>query len=137
MKSVLVIEDDKLYRQRLASLLKGEFEIMESTSLLAGINSIKSKHFDAVILDPGLPDCRREEAVSAVKQAKPSALVLVLSGYDKPETIRQAIEDNASGYFIKGRDDETSERLSSAIRLAITTNQSCQTLDQARRSVEE
>lgn len=137
MKSVLVIEDDKIYREQLAALLAGEFEIMESTGLRDGIVAINSRHFDAVILDPGLPDCRREEAVSAVKQANPSALVLVLSGYDKPEAIRKAIEDNASGYFIKGRDDETSERLSSAIRLAITTNQSCQTLDQARRNVEE
>jgi len=137
MKRVLVIEDDKTYRELLTTLLSKEFEIMESTGLLAGIVAINSRNFDAVILDPGLPDCRREEAVAAVKHAKPSALVLVLSGDDKPETIRKAIEDNASGYFIKGRDDESSERLSASIRLAIATNQNCQLLDQARKNVEQ
>ena len=137
MKRVLVIEDDKTYRELLAALLSKEFEIMESTGLLSGIVAINSRNFDAVILDPGLPDCRREEAVAAVKHANPSALVLVLSGDDKPETIRKAIEDNASGYFIKGRDDESSERLSASIRLAIATNQNCQLLDQARKNVEQ
>jgi DNA-binding NarL/FixJ family response regulator len=135
MKTVLIVEDDPLYRFRVRRMLQNEFEIAEASTLSEALAYMSRHPVDAVLLDTGLPDCYRHDAVPMIKQAGPTALVLVLSGYDSPDSIRSAIEGSASGYFIKGRDDYDAFRLVSSIRLAIASNETCRMLDEATRLV--
>ncbi len=73
MPDILIIEDDPDQSQMLANYLKREqMHVTRAASGLEGIRLLKAGHFDALILDVGLPDidgfevCRRIRAFTAL-----------------------------------------------------------------------
>lgn len=73
MPDILIIEDDPDQSQMLADYLKREqMHVTQAASGLEGIRLLRAGHFDALILDVGLPDidgfeaCRRIRAFTAL-----------------------------------------------------------------------
>lgn len=137
MKRLLLVEDDKVYASLVQRRIGKVFDIDEVSTLGEALEQMLCRSYDAVLLDVGLPDVTRDEAVKKLKQSQPAAFVLVLSGYADPNFIRSAIMDNASGYYVKSRDDENPELLASSIRLAINSNEACRKLDVANHQTKE
>ncbi len=110
---VLQIDDDeidvRLVKRALAKSTKMAKFIVESASCLAdGINLLKTKQFDVLLLDLGLPDSNGIETVRSVSSVNSNIPIVVLTGLENEETGLEAIKNGASDYLVKGPAMETS-----------------------------
>lgn len=132
---VLFIEDEANYRELVTRHLREDFEVNEATTLQDGINWLQNNEADAILLDLGLPDSQAHSTLTEVKKHRKCAAVVIVSGSDDPELIRQCILDTASGYLVKGRDDRKPLLIVNEIMDAIRNNVLCRRIDVATRQV--
>ena len=105
---VLIVDDHPLFRKGLAILLEGlepDIEVLEAGSVqqalaLAG----DGLDVDLLLLDLGLPNCSEIDALNQVKTAFEGTPIVIVSGEEKPQLMRAAIEGGASGYVPKSSD---------------------------------
>lgn len=131
MSLLLQIEDDTGYQELVSRLLDGHFVIEKASTVREGLSKISSKHYDAILLDPGLPDSDQHETYLRIKSAKPDSAIVILTGNEDEEFARKQIRDCASGVLIKGKNDLDPLAFASQIMRAICTHQVCRTIDVA------
>lgn len=104
---IAVIEDDARYRDSLGTLfenapgfaLAGLFPAAERA--LAWMADAALRPFDLVLMDIDLPGMSGIEATRRVRAAFPEAQVVMLTVFEDPKTILQAICAGADGYLLK------------------------------------
>jgi len=134
--SVLIVEDDNLYRKELEKRLGSRYFVHAVDTLSEAIKVFATVAFNAVLLDIGLPDTHTDDTVARMKKEYPDCAIVVLSGYEDPERIKRCIRDSASSYLIKGRDDKDPEMLSAAIGKAMVNNEKNHKIDQVKKLIE-
>jgi PAS domain S-box-containing protein len=110
---VLQIDDDEidvlLVKRILAKNTKSAKFAAESASCLAdGLNLLKTRQYDVLLLDLGLPDSNGIETVKSVSKVNANIPIVVLTGLESEETGLEAIKNGASDYLVKGPAMETS-----------------------------
>jgi PAS domain S-box-containing protein len=110
---VLQIDDDeidvRLVKRALAKHAKSAKFVVESAPCLAdGLNLLKTKQYDVLLLDLGLPDSNGIETVQSVSKVNANIPIVVLTGLENEETGLEAIKNGASDYLVKGPAMETS-----------------------------
>ena len=107
---VAVIEDDKRYRESLEMLLQHAPGFSLAASFPAALPALESAgalaaegrlDWDAVLMDLGLPDISGVEATRALKRISPDPRIVVLTVFEEPQTILDAIRSGADGYLLK------------------------------------
>jgi diguanylate cyclase (GGDEF)-like protein len=98
------------------------FRAVHRASARAAIERLALEHFDAVILDLGLPDTRGLEALTWLVSADPDVPIVILTGADDEMLALQAVKSGAQDYFLKGH--VTPETLVRGLRYAIERKQS-------------
>lgn len=102
---IFLIEDHHIMRRGLASLLTIERNVQiigEAGAGEDGLNRLAEiSPPDLVILDISLPGLNGIEVARKLKKMHPETKILVLSMYDNPIFVHQAIEAGASGYILK------------------------------------
>lgn len=106
--SVLLIEDDPGACRLMEHALSGndsgvEYDLQTVGDLAAATEALRSRRFDNVILDLGLPDSEGVNTVRSIRKTDPAAAIVVLTNLDDEETSRQALEAGADYYFVKGK----------------------------------
>lgn len=122
MRNILLIDDDTDFTAQVIHVLKGHCRFTVAETLEEGIRLFESDQPDAVILDLNLPDSTSDGTVGRFKRMFPFATIIAVSGDDDPEVIRNTIMDNASGYVVKGRDDQKPEKFMREIEQGIETH---------------
>src|SRR5678815_255343 len=135
MTKILVVEDDESDLFTILRRLRPFFQAEGVPTLADAIREFGSNGFKAVLLDIGLRDSPSEKTVRSMKQQYPNCAIVVLSGNEDPERIRQCIRDSASSYLVKGRDDQNSEAMAAAIFSAITSNDVCHKAERVQREI--
>ena len=110
---VLQIDDDeidvRLVKRALSKCTKPAKFVVESASCLAdGLNLLKTKQYDVLLLDLGLPDSNGIETVQSASKTNANIPIVVLTGLENEETGLEAIKNGASDYLVKGPAMETS-----------------------------
>ncbi|MEP9383898.1 response regulator transcription factor [Nocardioides sp. KR10-350] len=114
---VLVVDDQELFRRGLVMLLTAEESIEvvgeaadgdEGTALAAGSAP------DVVLLDIRMPRRTGLEACQAIKQAVPSAKIIMLTVSDEEADLYEAVKSGASGYLLK---DSSIDEVAQAVRV--------------------
>ena len=108
--NILHVEDDPgdalLMREALCDGTdNGIFDIVHVDCLKEALNHIKSRGFNAVLLDLGLKDITGIDNVRAIKEEDPDIPIVVLTGVDSDEMAMQALYHGAQEYIIKGHGD--------------------------------
>jgi len=106
MLSVLIVDDEKLARERIRFLLKDQADITicaESSDGLTAINDIQNHNPDLVYLDVQMPEKNGFEVLQAIEQDKMPTIIFV-TAYDKYAI--DAFEVCAIDYLLKPFDDE-------------------------------
>jgi two-component system response regulator MprA len=99
---ILVVEDDHALRDVLARGLRSEgFLVGTAANGTAALHSAAAEHFDAVVLDVGLPDADGRDVCTALRSRGIDVPVLFL-------TARGGLTDRLSG-FSSGGDDYLSK----------------------------
>lgn len=106
--SVLVLEDDETWatvlKHWLSKPLQGcSFDVTHAPTLRAASEMLQGIVFDAAILDLNLPDSRGGATVARIHAAAPRMPVVIVTGQEDEDVVREAMAVGAQDYLIKGR----------------------------------
>ncbi len=114
---VLVVDDQELFRRGLTMLLAVEdgIEVVgEAGDGVEGTALAESAAPDVVLLDVRMPKRSGIEACLAIKEAVPSAKIIMLTVSDEEADLYEAVKSGASGYLLK---DSSIEEVAQAVRV--------------------
>jgi DNA-binding NtrC family response regulator len=102
MKSILIIEDDKLVGRTLAShLTRKGYEVSLAENGATGIERYMEICPDLVMLDIRLPDANGLDVLKKIKAEPRNTVFLVMTAYDDMKTTVEAIKFGAFEYLVK------------------------------------
>jgi DNA-binding NarL/FixJ family response regulator len=114
---VIVVDDQELFRRGLTMLLAVEdgIEVVgEAGDGVDGTNLATTVAPDVVLLDIRMPKRSGIEACLAIKEAVPSAKIIMLTVSDEEADLYEAVKSGASGYLLK---DSSIEEVAQAVRV--------------------
>lgn len=123
MDTILLVEDDKLFRHMLKEFLESKGFLLLDASTGARMKEILQKHaVDLVLLDIRLPDGNGLDFIADVKSYT-NAPIIMCSGDGDKQTIVSALKQGADDFLSKPPDfDILIERLNANLRRYKTTN---------------
>jgi len=109
--NILLIEDNKADIRLIIELLKKSsdqsFDIESCTRLSEGLNSLKKKDFDLILLDLTLPDSDKESTLEKVLEFTSKIPVVILTGLDDKEIALSSLKKGIQDYLVKGEINTT------------------------------
>jgi len=101
-RSVLVVEDDERLLQRLARALEARgFQVMVAGSVRDGLAQIQLSAPEYAVVDMRFDDGCGLDVVAALKQQRPNARAIILTGYGNIATAVKAVKLGAIDYLTK------------------------------------
>jgi len=116
MIKVLIVDDQSLVRQGMASLLSVEDDLQIVGQAENGEEAIlKANQLrpDVILMDVRMPVADGVVATKTIRQGNAAIKIIVLTTFDDEEYIIKALQAGASGYLLK---DTPSEHLAQAVR---------------------
>ena len=102
MSTILIIDDDDQLRTSFEKLLKEEgYSVGSAPSGELGLNWIKSKIPDLVILDMRLPGMNGLETFKCINELEPKLPVVIMTAFGTTETAIEATKMRAFDYILK------------------------------------
>jgi two-component system invasion response regulator UvrY len=117
---ILIVDDHPIVRQGLRQTLADAADVGEIGEAADGqqaLNLVRQSHWDAVVLDIGLPGRGGIDVLKDIKHERPRLPVLILSMHPEDQYAIRALRAGAGGYLTK---EAATEKLLEAIR-KITT----------------
>ena len=117
MISVLLVDDQTIVRQGLRSLLSLESDIVVVGEAADGRQAVELAQRlspDIVLLDVRMPHMDGLQALRRIKAIAPQVSVIMVTLYDDPNYLLEAVSAGAAGYILK---DATRQELIRAVRL--------------------
>ena len=108
--SLLHIEDDSDLHAVINTMLMAHADCEHAINVAMARRALSQRHYDAVILDIGLPDGDGWELLEQIRQQQPEASIIILSG----QSISEADQHRVEAVFLKSR--ITSEQLLEAVQ---------------------
>lgn len=102
MAKVLIIDDDRLMNETLASLVERlGHEVACIFTLKGGLALASAGDFDVVFLDVRLPDGSGLKALPEIRRSRSEPEVIIITGYSEPKGAELAIKSGAWDYIRK------------------------------------
>jgi two-component system response regulator RegA len=104
-RSLLIVEDDKPFLERLSRAMEGRgFAVTSCDSVAEGLTQISKAAPAFAVVDLRLGDGNGLDLVSALKRKRPDARAIVLTGYGNIATAVTAVKLGAVDYLSKPAD---------------------------------
>ncbi len=102
-KRVLLVDDDRALRESLGEQLRlhEEFETAEAGSGAAALEAVKGNHFDAILLDVGLPDMDGREVCRLLRRNGVATPIIMLTAAESDADTILALDSGANDYVTK------------------------------------
>jgi len=103
---LMLVDDHAVLREGLRFMLRGEEEFEVVAEASDGAEALErladdALEVDVVLMDVKMPNLDGLETLKRLRDLKPDLPVLVLSMYDDPGYVEEAIRRGASGYLLK------------------------------------
>jgi DNA-binding NarL/FixJ family response regulator len=101
---LLLVDDHALFREGLASLFRyqDDFSVAgEAADAAEAVARARALQPEVILLDLDLPGADGIDAIPALREAAPTAAVVVLTVHDEPDRLFAAIRAGAHGYLVK------------------------------------
>ncbi len=99
---ILVIDDEKMSRECIASVLVSEqFQVMQASTASEGLTLARQFPFDLIITDLRLGDDSGIDVIRAVQSSQPDTEMILITGYGTIESAVEAIQAGAFDYLTK------------------------------------
>jgi two-component system KDP operon response regulator KdpE len=117
---LLIVDDEKAIRWALRKTLQGmNFEIAEAETGEQALALVRTVHFDAVLLDIGMPGMNGIDACKKIRKLMPLLGIVMLTVKNAEEDKIQALDAGADDYITKPfHVGELAARLRAAVRRA-------------------
>ena len=100
-KSILVCDDEEGVRESLKLILEKEYDVIFAANGGEAVQKMKTLPVDLVILDIKMPRKDGLETLRELKKIKPSAKVIIATGYRSVDTAQEASRLGATDYITK------------------------------------
>ncbi len=133
---VLVADDHALFRRGLNMILESEGGIQVVAEAEDGVEAVDTARElapDVVLMDVRMPRLSGIEAAIRIREAVPSAKILMLTVSDEEDDLYEAVKAGANGYLLK---EISIEEVADAIR-AVTQGQSLISPSMASKLLDE
>jgi two-component system response regulator RegA len=101
-RTLLIVEDDKSFLQRLARAMETRgFIVTTAESVADGLLQVESEAPAYAVVDMRLGDGNGLDVVSAMKKRRPEARAIILTGYGNIATAVNAVKLGAVDYLAK------------------------------------
>src|SRR5438270_123500 len=101
-RSLLIVEDDKSFLQRLARAMEDRgFTVTTAESVADGLTQLETTSPAFAVVDMRLEDGNGLEVISALKRRRPDARAIILTGYGNIATAVNAVKLGAVDYLAK------------------------------------
>ena len=110
-KSLLIVDDDNPFRQRLARAMeKKGFLVTQAEGVKIGIQSVREKNPAFAVVDLRLNDGNGLEVVKEIQKNNSNSRIIMLTGYGNIPTAVAAIKEGAIDYLAKPADADDVEK---------------------------
>ena len=110
-KSLLLVDDDNPFRERLARAMeKKGFQVSQAEGVKIGIESVKTKKPAFAVVDLRLNDGNGLEVVKEIQKNNSDSRIVMLTGYGNIPTAVAAIKEGAIDYLAKPADADDVEK---------------------------
>ncbi len=117
---ILIADDHALFRDGLSmnlEKLEPSAVISQAANFTQSLKIAASEpEIDLIVIDLDMPDMSWEEGIRQLREASPSARIVVISASDESRNVKKALELGAVGYISKQTDTQV---LNSALKLII------------------
>lgn len=104
MNRLLVVEDNKDYRELLANeLTKAGYEVDQTDNPIKGLEFVALKKYDVVISDLNLPIMSGVALTESVKNISPKTACIILTGHPDEASELHSIQKNIDLYIEKNK----------------------------------
>src|SRR2546430_15415705 len=101
-KSLLILDDDRPFRERLARAMQTRgFDVKIAETVREGISMVKENPPAFAVVDLKLDDGNGLDVVESLHETRPSARVVVLTGFGNIATAVAAVEIGGVDYLSK------------------------------------
>ncbi len=102
-KKILLVDDDKALRESLSEQLRlhEEFITVEASTGTEAMNLAKHEHFDAILLDVGLPDMDGREVCRLLRRNGIMSPILMLTAARADADAILGLDSGANDYVVK------------------------------------
>ena len=102
-RKILLVDDDSMLRESLAEQLQlhEEFATVQADCGAQGVEMAKQDHFDAILLDIGLPDIDGCEVCRLMRRAGVKAPIIMLAAAGSDADTILGLESGANDYIAK------------------------------------
>ncbi len=101
-RTLLIVEDDKPFLQRLASAMQSRgFAVRTAESVAEGMQQVEHAAPAFAVVDMRLGDGTGLDVISALKRLRPEARAIILTGYGNIATAVNAVKLGAVDYLAK------------------------------------
>lgn len=102
-KTILLVDDDETLRRSLAEQLQlhEEFVTVEAETAAEALGRVREGHFDAVLLDVGLPDMDGRELCKVMRRSGVRCPVIMLTAVDSDADAILGLDSGANDYVTK------------------------------------
>jgi two-component system response regulator RegA len=101
-RSLLIVEDDKVFLQRLAHAMASRgFEVTTADSVSKGLSSVEQRPPAFAVVDMRLGDGNGVDVISALSKRRLDARAVVLTGYGNMASAVGAVKIGAIDYLAK------------------------------------
>jgi signal transduction histidine kinase len=98
---ILVIDDERGPRESLRMVLKYDYEVFLADRVDGGVELLRERKPDLVIMDIRMPEKSGIEGLQEVREIDPHVSIIMLTGYGDLETAQKAIRFGANDYLQK------------------------------------
>lgn len=113
---LLLADDQALVRGAMGALLNLEPDLEVVAEVSSGdqvVDAAQASEAEVCVLDVQMPGLNGIEATAAVRAALPGVRVLIVTTFNRPGYLREALAAGASGFVVK---DAPAEKLAEAVR---------------------
>lgn len=116
--AILIIDDERTVHESCARVLQEEgYEVDSALSGMGGLQKLREKFYDLVLLDIKMADLDGLKTLEAIKKERSKVTVVMITGYPSLETARVSMRLGAFDYLAKPFDpDELLRTVEHAIR---------------------
>ena len=115
MYKVMLVDDEYMILEGLKQIIPWEelgFEIVKTAKRgQAALEYLQENSIDLLITDVTMPKMSGIDLVREVRQFQPNLAVLILSGYQEFDYVRQGMELGVKGYLLKTINKEELEEI--------------------------
>lgn len=99
--SIYIVDDEETLAKGLELNLQPNYRVKSFFNAQSALSVIEKEPPDLVLLDIGLPDLSGVEALSRIKKSHPEVVVIMITAFEKVETVISAMKLGAYDYIVK------------------------------------